>query len=183
VRASDYHHPPSTIDPDQIVATRTINDRTLQIFDVGDHQYRLVENGTIVAPGIDPWAAAGPPTARQVRAFLRPRRQAFAALMDRFGIRANDGYQYEDAYDALYGPARLGRWVAVLGDETYYRIVNTRTAGAACTALAEAVGHEYLGLPIAVIDLDTGTSHGFRVSVQLIRPRRQPDHRASTTAT
>jgi hypothetical protein len=62
----------------------------------------------------------------------------------------------------------------VLGDETYYRIVNTRTARAACDALAEAVGQEFLELPIAVLDLDTGTgtgtSIGFRVSILLVLP-------------
>jgi hypothetical protein len=61
--------------------------------------------------------------------------------------------------------------VAVLGDETYFRIVNTRSATAACDALAEAIGQEYLGLPIAVVDLDTRTSYAFRVTVRLVRPR------------
>lgn len=174
VRASDYHRPPSAIDPNQIVATRSIGGRTLQVLDVGDHLYRLTENGTILHPGIDPWATDSPPTARQIRAFLRPRKQAFAALMDQYAIRANDDYQYEDAYDAVYSTPPLGRWVAVLGDETYFRIVNTRCSTAACDALAEAIGQEYLGLPIAVVDLDTHTSFAFRVAVRLVRPPRPP---------
>jgi hypothetical protein len=63
--------------------------------------------------------------------------------MDQYAIRANDDYPYEDAYDALYSAPPLGRWVAVLGDETYFRMVNTRFAAAACDALAEAIGQEY----------------------------------------
>ena len=182
MRASDYHRA-SAIDPRQIVATRSIGGRTVQVLKVEDHRYRLVENGTIVAPGIDSWPADRPPTAREIRAFLHPRKQAFAALMDQYRIRANNDYQYQDTYDTLYNPAAIGRWVAVLGDETYYRIVNTRTARAACDALAEAVGQEFLGLPIAVLDLDTGTSIGFRVSIRLVRPPRRPDQRASAPAT
>lgn len=79
MRASDYHRP-SAVDPNQIVATRLGGGRTtLQVLDVGDHRYRLTEAGTIRHAGIDPWATASPPAARQIRTFLRPRHQAFAA--------------------------------------------------------------------------------------------------------
>jgi hypothetical protein len=136
VRASDHHRPPSAIDPSQIVATRSIGGRTLQVLAVGDHRYRLTDNGTILHPGIDPWVSDSPPTTRQIRAFMRPRTQAFAALMDQY----------------------------------------TRSATAACAALAEAIGQQYLGLPIAVVDLDTGTSLAFRICVRLVRPPQPPAH-------
>jgi hypothetical protein len=170
MRAHDYHLPLSTIDPDRIVVTRVVDGRRFDVIDVGDNRYRLAEGGTIVYPRIDPWAADRPPTVRLIRALLHPRKDAFAALMDRYGIRANDHYQYEDTYEAMYSPRALGRWVAVSGDATYHRIVNTRSVRAGCDVLAEAVGFEYLGLPIAVVDLDTGTSAPFRVIVRLTQP-------------
>jgi hypothetical protein len=108
VRASDYHRA-SAIDPSQIVTTRSIRGQTVQVLQVQDHRYRLVENGTIVAPGIDPSPADRPPTARETRAFLHPRKQTFAAPMDQYRIRANNDYPYEDTYDALHNPAAIGR--------------------------------------------------------------------------
>jgi hypothetical protein len=173
MHAKDYHVSPSTIDPNRIVATRVVDTRTVHVLTVGDDLYRLTEGDTILHPRIDAWASASPPTVRQVRAFLHPRKQAFAAVMARYGIRANDDYQYEDAYEALYGTRMLGRWVAVHGDETYYRVVNTRSATAACDVLASAVGDEYLGLPVAVVDLDTGNCPALRVTVRLVRPPRR----------
>ena len=181
MRATDHHVPQSAIDPDRIVATRVVDARTFHVLDVGDDLYRLTEGGTILHPRIDPWASDRPPTVRQIRAFLHPRKQAFAALMDQYGIRANDDYQYEDTYEALYGTPALGRWAAVHGDETYYRVVNTRSATAVCDVLAAAVGDVYLGLPFAIVDLDTGASPAFRVTVRLARPPR-PSPRNRPTA-
>ena len=141
--AADDHSPERTQRARQRLPPPALGDRPEP-----DRRHRLTENGTILHPGIDPWATDSAPTARQIRAFLRPRNQAFAALMDQYAIRANGDDQYEDTDDALDSTEPLGRWVAVLVDETYFRIVNTRSATAACDALA-AIGQEYLGLPRA----------------------------------
>jgi hypothetical protein len=108
MRAADHDVPQSAIDPDWIVATRVVDARTFHVLDVGDDLYRLAEGGTIMHPRIDPWASNRTPTVRQIRAFLHPRKQAFATVMDQYGIRANDDYQYEDTYEALYGTRRSG---------------------------------------------------------------------------
>jgi hypothetical protein len=126
-------------------------------WDLFDGDQRLTAGDPLILSWQDGEEAA--PALELVESLLHPRKLALMALLGTYrDVCRGDYPDYCDELLALIDQPRQvpGRYAAVYGDETYTFVHTHTDLQDALDHLGSIVGEVYAGLPVAIVDLDTG---------------------------